>query len=485
MSNRLALRHRACFAGLFALAVSLAAWERTAFAQEQEEEEAPKPPPDNGVPGPFVTYVERPFLGARPWKACSPRVPVCVHAARSTPPATVLATVAAAERAWSTLTGALGLPRPDLDEDELSYPLYLVPAVPDVDGTHVVARDVRSKEDRARTFATVDASLRPGCALDAAVARALARASLMRVAPATAEGTARAQTTYLSELVVPCALAFSVAEVGAFQRMAGRTVCDARAGEDGRRADDAQFAPSSADTQGPVASARFTRGAALFWRRVDAAYAARPGALVMATWALSSSRSDVGAMRWHDEPDAFDVLRESFKGALSTGSTLADLFLDTAIARAFAGAADDGKHLRETRTLGEVARVPLDWDIPWPTRAVRLAPRAPVHPSGASYLVIRRAGAPKGARLRAEIAWEEHALFRWAFVKLDASGAEIGRVPIPTTQRATEVQMTLADLDDVHSVMLVGVNAGDPAYRFDPDDEVWEPHGWLVTLAAE
>jgi hypothetical protein len=29
------------------------------------------------------------------------------------------------------------------------------------------------------------------------------------------------------------------------------------------------------------------------------------------------------------------------------------------------------------------------------------------------------------------------------------------------------------------------VNTGDPTYHFDPDDEVWEPHGWLLSLAAE
>ncbi|MEA2753541.1 MAG: hypothetical protein QOI41_7684, partial [Myxococcales bacterium] len=162
-----------------------------------------------------------------------------------------------------------------------------------------------------------------------------------------------------------------------------------------------------------------------------------------------------------------------------------DLLLDTAIARAFMGSAEDGLHAVETRTFGEAARIPLDWDLPWPTQPKRVAPRTPVFPSGASYLVIRRAGAPPGARLRVEIAWEEHALFRWAFVKLDAAGRELGRVPIPTRERAVEAQMTLVDLDGVDRVMLVGMNAGDPSYRFDPDDEVWEPHAWLVTLAAE
>jgi hypothetical protein len=195
--------------------------------------------------------------------------------------------------------------------------------------------------------------------------------------------------------------------------------------------------------------------------------------------------TDVGAKRWHDEPDAFDVLRISFKNALSTNSTIDDLLLDTAIARAFMGSADDGLHQVETRTLGDAARVPLDWDLPWPAQPKRLAPRAAVFPTGASYVVIHRAGSPPASRLRVELAWEEHARFRWAFVKLDASGHELGRVFIPAPERATEAQMTLAALEGVDRIMLVGVNAGDPAYRFDPDDEVWEPHSWLLTLAAE
>jgi hypothetical protein len=206
---------------------------------------------------------------------------------------------------------------------------------------------------------------------------------------------------------------------------------------------------------------------------------------VTATWALAPTMTDVPAHRWHDEPDAFDVLRVSFKNALSTGSTVNDLLLDSAVARAFLGAADDGLHQPETRTLGDAARLVVDWELPWPTRPKRVAPRAPVYPTGASYLVIQRAGARADARLRVEIAWEEHALFRWALVKLDAAGRELGRVVIPTRERATEAQMTLVELEGVDRVLLVGVNVGDPSYRFDPDDEAWEPHGWLVTLAEE
>ena len=82
------------------------------------------------------------------------------------------------------------------------------------------------------------------------------------------------------------------------------------------------------------------------------------------------------------------------KSALSTGSTVHDLWLDFAVARAFLGSADDGLHLPELRTLGDSARVTLDWDVPWPDRPRRLAPRVPVSPTGASY-VAKTAHSPK------------------------------------------------------------------------------------------
>lgn len=440
----------------------------------EDDEQGPVAPADTGVPGPRVAYAPRPELRAEA-KACSTRVPMCVHASASTPGRTVLAVLAAAERAWETLEGALRLAPPDVDADDLAYHVYLVDGLAERAVTHVAARDVRSRIDRARSFTVLDASLRPGCELDALVAREMARAVLYRVAPATAEGIARAQTTYLAELIVPCAAGLAASAAQAFQSRPERAVCDARTEQDGTSAEDGE---------GPRPGA-FTDGASIFWSRVDWAYGRTPGSIVTATWALSPTTTEVGAKRWHDEPDAFDVLRVSFENALSTGSTLSDLLLDTAIARAFIGSADDGLHQVELRTLGDAGRIPLDWDLPWPAKPKRVAPRAAVHPTGASYLVIHRAGAPPGARLRVEIAWEEHALFRWAFVKLDAKGRELGRVPIPTRERATEAQMTLVDLDAVDRVMLVGVNVGDPAYRFDPDDEVWEPHSWLVTLASE
>lgn len=419
-----------------------------------DPEDAPKPRVDeNARPGDPLLYAAPPAPSPKP--ACSFRLPICVHSTGSSG----LAVLAAAERAWATLTGALDLPTPDLDPATLTYPIHLVEGA-SLPETRLAARDVRSSFDRARAFTVFDAGVKPGCALDVAVARALARASLYRVAPATDEGTARAQTQALAELTTPCSLAYGADAKRAFQSEPHKTPADG-------------------------SSLAFAEGASLFWSRVEWAYARRPGALIGATWALAPTRTPIGAATWKNEPDVWDILRITFKNALSTGSTLADLMLDVSVARAFMGGADDGLHAPETRTLGEAGGVPLDWDIPWPTAPRRLAARHPPAPGGASYLRIKTEGVKSNERLRVEIVWEEHALFRWAFVKIDPHGREIGRVVIPTRERATEAQMTLVDLSGAASVLLVGTNTGDPAYTFDPDDATWEPHGWLVTIAAE
>ena len=70
-------------------------------------------------------------------------------------------------------------------------------------------------------------------------------------------------------------------------------------------------------------------------------------------------------------------------------------------------------------------------------------------------------------------------------VKLDAKGRELGRLGIPSAKLATGAQMSVVDLEGVDRLLIVAVNAGDPAYQFDPDDADWEPHGLVVSIAPE
>jgi len=100
-------------------------------------------------------------------------------------------------------------------------------------------------------------------------------------------------------------------------------------------------------------------------------------------------------------------------------------------------------------------------------------------------VLVDHASAPRGAKLRVEAAWEDYARMRWIVLKLDAAGKVLEELPIASADRATEAAKTIENLDDVSRVVVLGVNLGSTEMPFDPDDGVWEPHGWLLTLRSE
>ena len=399
---------------------------------------------------------------------CSLREPICVHGGVAVTPAALLGLLASAEQAWETETGPLALPAPDPDLMTGAYDLYVVPGVPEGTASFPGGRDPRTRIDRASAYTLFDASLAAGdtCARDAAVAASVARASLFRAAPATDEGSARAEAAYVARLAVPCSLG-RIGGIDAFQRSPERALADPAAGADAR------------------GRAEYADGAALFYWWLDASYSATPGGLVRAIWALRPTVTPPGADRWKDEPDGVDVLRESFKDALMSGSRVEDLFAEFGTTRALLGPRENGAELVEARPLGAALAPRVDWTVDWPATPRRLASPQGVAPTGSAYVLVHRAGAPSGSRLRLEASWEQHAAIRWTAVKLDAAGRELSRIPIAAAPRVTEAQGTIVDLDATTDVLVVGTNVGDPFVPFDPDDERFEPHGWLLTLAAE
>jgi hypothetical protein len=414
----------------------------TARAQEGTPAQ---PRPALGPPLDLATPPAGTAAGATPTPAtaaCSFRYPVCVQMGPGTATAFVLAVLAAAERAWATLTGALGLPPPDGDLDG-RWRVYVVDRV-DGGGTALpIAVDPRARFDRASSFGLIGRDTPPGCALDVALARAVARGSLWRSAPSTDEGGARAEAEVLARLATTCAPGDE--DQAVFQEQPERTVVD----------------PSSAS---------FDRGASLFFEWLDARFGREPGALVVGLWALAPTQTPAGASRWTGSPGGFDVLRVSLKDALWPGSTLDDIFARFAVERA----------------VGLAARAPrFSWRLPWPATARRLASPIPPAPTGASYVLVARDGAPPGSKLRLEAAWEDYCRMRWIAVKLDANGKPAAELPIASLDRATRASMTVESLDDAHDVLVVGVNVGSTEHPFDPDQGEWEPHGWLLTLEGE
>ena len=394
----------------------------------------------DGPPMDFGTPPE----GASAWtRGCSLRHPVCVHAPPRTPTVSILAALAAADRAWDVATGALALAPPDPEPDGVWH-VYLVDGVDGGSTALLAALDPLAHFDRASSFALVDRDLVPGCALDFAVARAVARASLWRMAPATDEGSACAETQMLARLATPCYVGSGgTDDERTFQDEPERAVVD-------------------------PGSASFDRGAALFFEWLDADFATDPGALVAGLWSLGPTRTPAAAWRWSGAPTGFDVLRVSLKNALGTDSTFDDILARFAVHRALA--------LPPAR---------VGWHIPWPTRGRRFASPIPVAPTGASYVLVDIAGSPGGAKLRVEATWEDFGRMRWEIVKLDAQGSALADVPVTSLPLGTSASMTVEPLDGVDRVLIVGANVGSTEHPFDPDQEWWEPHGWLLTVEGE
>jgi len=346
------------------------------------------------------------------------------------------AALLAGERAWATVTGALAAPAPEGDLDG-KWQVYLVESALTGGGaaTMSAAREARGLFDQASSFALVDRQTPPGCALDLALARAVVRGSLWRAAPGTDPGSAEASTEALAQLATPCSVGQEGDDAIAFQSAPERAVVDPRSGS-------------------------FRRGAAMFFGWLDRRFGARPGGVLLGLWAVAPTTTPAGAWRWAGAPTDVDVLWKE--------STIDDVFAAFAAARA---------------SMEPAPR--LTWSIPWPLEERHLASGDPVSPTGSSYVALDHAGAPRGAKLRVEATWEDYARMRWIVLKIDAAGHVIDELTIPSTDRATGAAMTVENLDAVDRVVLVGVNLGSTDMPFDPDDGIWEPHGWVLSLASQ
>jgi hypothetical protein len=440
-------RMRELFAGAWAMAAAIALADISradAAADGGDADAGPAGSAAAAHPGPAMEFSEAP-AGAERWaSACSFRHPFCVRPAPGTPAKFSAAALLAGERAWETITGALAATPPDGDL-EGRWQVYLVESALAGGGARTMssAREPRSLYDRASSFALVDRRTPPGCALDLALARAVARGSLWRAAPGTDPGSAEAATEALAQLATPCSVAQERDDALEFQSAPERAVVDPRSGS-------------------------FDRGAAMFFDWLDHRFGTRPGGVLLGLWAVAPTKTPAGAWRWAGAPTEVDVLGASLASALWKDSTIDDVFAAFAAARA------------------SVEPAPrLTWRIPWPLEERHLSSGEPVSPTGSSYVAMDRAGAPRGATLRVEARWEDYERMRWIVLKLDGAGKVLDELRIPSTDRATGAAMTVENLDAVDHLVVIGVNLRSTEMPFDPDDGIWEPHGWVLSLASQ
>ncbi len=451
----LGLRARACQITVSA-AVTLLALTASAGA-EGDPGFGPTPSDEPRATGREIAPIRARPDAEAPVAACSFTEPVCVHAARSVDSGAVLWTLRDAERAFSAYR-ALDLPAPRPDGalgGGPAFDLYLLPGAP----SPVTVADLvptAGSWDRASAFTVMPPpDPRAGCATPFTVAQAIAHAAALGQDAGAESGAIAMESSYLASLVAACDT-LALAAIDDFQRHPERS-----------------FAAGDADQPD---------GAMLFpWFLDDTLGRGSPGRVMTSLIALASQRTPPGSWEFKNEPDVFDALRATMK---DRGSTLDNLLLDFAVARAFVGSRSDGAHLADVDRFGDMGRVRFEWSIPYSTLPRRLAPGQPIEAMGMTYLWIDLAGAPPGAEITFVADWELPSIFRWSLIKVDRDGAESGRLDLPGMFGSSHAERTVVGLDNLAGIIVVGVNAGsmDRSHPFDPDEQPLMPHAYTVTL---
>jgi hypothetical protein len=390
--------------------------------------------------------------------ACSWKRPVCVHGARAVGQDEALAALSALENAYEALILTLGLPAPISDwgrggSDALD--LYLgdsagAPVEVGLDAPEPTSVDQASGFCMARPGS--------GTSWDRIAALCVAEASALRL---DASASPHARRGFAAHL----------------WRVVGRPES-----ADWRTIDEFQSHPELA-----VASRDRTlrsEGAGLLLDFLQARLsAAFPGLLATSLIALGASKTAPDSARWDNEPDVFDVLRQSLE---EKPRRMADLLGDFTVARAFAGNRDDGTHLPSLGWAGSFARPRFDWVIRLSSLPRRVASLHPIEPTGAMYVWLQLDRPSDDLTLGFQAEWEAPVAFSWVLVRLDAQGRELSRVYAPVPQRGTKTDQRMVDFKGTAAVLVAGTNVGgvDPTHPFDPDVAPFEGHGCTVYLTA-
>jgi hypothetical protein len=376
--------------------------------------------------------------------ACSFAHPLCIVSADSQSLATAQSRLwlKAFDQAWDNLR-LLELEPPERDLDSGRIEIRIGEGERDAEAT-IRERIALSAFDRASARLTVrgvPASM--PCEIERVANKALLLASFVRTNPAASRAVADGIAQYGSELLSRCALPASEALAQVMTH--------------------------------PEASFLSMQESAssVFFRFLDEHYGREPMHVLADLLAFSPTKTEITALTLETKPDIFRVMKESFRDLKFKGSKAEDTLVDFAVDRAFFGAGL------------ATPRIWTDWEVPWPKKPHRILATRAIEPLGASYIKISREGAQPGSRLRFETSWEFESRIRWTFVKVRKDGSEIARINVGTPERATEVQMSLANLDETDHLWLIGLNMGDPARTLYDQELTTEPHKWLVTIAEE
>ncbi|HWP09480.1 MAG TPA: hypothetical protein VNN72_27250 [Polyangiaceae bacterium] len=396
-------------------------------------------------------------------RACSPSVPVCVHGSAQVSAAVTLAALGALEHAYRSLVQGLRLPAPLTDFELGGGPeldLYLAApdrTTPGFERVRVAADALRlGGFDRASAFCS---------ALADDDAWLLARAATLCVGEAIALRLDAGETPDLRRAFAT-ELWWLVGRPTSFDLEAVSAV---------------QATPSAAIAARERSAA--SEGRAIFLEYLEEKLGTgTPGELSTALITASVQTTPADALTFRNEPDWFDVIRHTLG---ESEAKMANLLGDFAVARAFLGEREDGRHLPSLAWTSGFGTAHFDWTIPFKSlpRRVRLTP---LEPTGAALVWLDLAGAPQGFTLGMRAEWEPPGEFQWLLVTVGKNG-ELTRLEVPFQERETLAEARLVNVHDARGVLAVGTHLErvDADHPFDPDVAPFEPHGaslYLVEL---
>lgn len=407
-----------------------------------------------GLPRISEPEVARPALSQRPAAAlpvrCDLRAEVCVHGGSDEVASALLQ---AASGALDTYLG-LRLPRPRLDAPlggDGRLDVYVREGAP---AAAFLDPGAASSGPDLGTGFVLSPPLGRGCHDRQALATAVAQVILLGQDAALQPNTIAMLSRHLGRLAEPCDL-LELEDVDTAQRSPERSFI------------------GEADAPSPAAF--------LFPWFLENKYGTNePGKLTMALAAISAQSTRAGPLV--DEPDIFDALRITQQ---RNQTSLADTLLEFAIHRAFIGSRSDELHMLDVARYGALGRVRVEWNVSHGSLPRTLRPLRPIEPLGSTYLQVDLQGAPADGEVTYVIDWESPVGFSWAVLKLDETGAELGRKEILPVLGSTHVEGTIRDLKGASALLIVGVNEGESRRDepFDPGTLQESPKSFIITLA--
>lgn len=396
------------------------------------EASAAKPKFATTAGAPLGPVLERPSARELPFRSCGPSV--CVHARL----ADALAPVRRAfDDAFDLTIETLRIARPLLDGGrggDSRLDVYLLEGTGDL----AIGRDPLDRtldRDGAPAFITIDPSTirSGGCSLSGTAARAIVRASAAGVdvaeTPLVVDGLARR----IGELACP-SVDPGFAEL--------------------------QAKPFRALTASPA-------GTTVFARTLDLQYGQGYGAIVPAVLSMAVNHrgvivptvdDELGPVHFHNDVTVFDVLATTLSDA---ASSLDAVLLDVATARA----------------LHPIAPA-WEFVVPASTLPRRFAIRRGIEPMGSTFIKIELDSTPANDAIELDLSWDMGARFVWHVLKLDAAGKKIGEIPVPPLETTRKITVDVRRLAGVRSIVLEGVNTGDPLRPFHPDEPLSHARGY-------